>query len=122
MEQPRLSLYDVVDACLIIDLRVFRLKPEVTSIGRKMENDCVINQSTVSREHAKIVYEDGAFVLYDLNSTVGTFVNNIRVDKKILRTGDIILLGSYPMMFMYEDPDTIQKHEKGTGLLAPVPL
>ncbi|MBN2500722.1 MAG: FHA domain-containing protein [Anaerolineales bacterium] len=122
MEQPRLSLIDVIDACLIIDLRVFRLKPQETSIGRKMENDCVINHSTVSRNHARIVREDGNFVLYDLNSTVGTFVNNIRVDRKILRTGDIILLGSYPMMFMYEDPETIQKHEKGTGLLSPMPL
>ena len=122
MEQSRLSLKDVVDACLIIDLRVFRLKPQETTIGRKMENDCVINHSTVSRMHAKIVREGGGFVLYDLSSTVGTFVNNIKVDKKMLRTGDIILLGSYPMMFMYEDPDTIQKYEKGTGLLAPTPL
>ncbi len=122
MEQPRLSLKDVVDACLIIDLRVFRLDPQETSIGRKMENDCVINHSTVSRMHAKIVREDGGFVLYDLDSTGGTFVNNIKVNRRILRTGDIILLGSYPMMFMYEDPETIQKHEKGTGLLSSMPL
>jgi predicted component of type VI protein secretion system len=122
MEQSRLSLKDVVDACLIIDLRVFRLNPLETSIGRKMENDCVINHSTVSRNHAKIAHEDGSFVLYDLNSTGGTFVNNVRVDRKTLRTGDIILLGSYPMMFMYEDPETIQKHEKGTGLLSSMPL
>jgi pSer/pThr/pTyr-binding forkhead associated (FHA) protein len=122
MERQRLSLNDVIDACLIIDLRVFRLDPQETSIGRKMENDCVINHSTVSRNHARIVREDGSFVLYDLNSTGGTFVNNIKVDRKILRTGDIILLGSYPMMFMYEDLETVQKHEKSTALLSSMPL
>ena len=122
MTMQRLNLNDVMDACLIINLRVFRLDPQITLIGRKTENDCVINHSTVSREHAKIVRENGTFVLYDLNSTVGTFVNNVRINKKVLTTGDIILLGTYPMMFMYEDVDTIQKHEKGTAVLSPLAL
>lgn len=118
MEEKRLRLDEINDACLIIDLSVFRLfKDQATLIGRNKENDCVLYEPTVSRQHAKIIHEDGAFVLYDLDSTTGTFVNNIRIEKKVLRTGDIILLGSFPVMFMYEDPDMVQRHEKGTGML-----
>ena len=118
MEEKRLSLNNIKDACLIIDLSVFRLNAEFTLIGRNRENDCVINEPTISRQHAKIAHENNAFVLYDLDSTTGTFVNNIKIEKKILSTGDIILLGSFPMMFMYEDSNMIQKHDKGTRVIS----
>lgn len=65
----------------------------------------------VSRNHAKIIHENGLYVIYDLDSTGGTFVNNERVEKKVLSSGDIILLGAFPIMFMYEDPGMIQKHD-----------
>ena len=119
MQEQRASLTDFQEACLVIDLSVFRLKADITMIGRQPDNDCVINHPTVSHRHAKVVLEDGTFVLYDLDSTVGTFVNNERIEKQILRTGDIILFGSFPVMFMYEDPEMVRKHEMGTMTLTP---
>ncbi|MBN2502976.1 MAG: FHA domain-containing protein [Anaerolineales bacterium] len=68
---------------------VYRLKSAVTKFGRQFENDCVIDDLPVSRRHAEIRQENGSFVLYDLNSTKGTFVNNIHINKKALKTRDI---------------------------------
>ena len=117
MEEQHRSLNEVSGACLVIELRVFRLLPLVTTIGRDILNDCVVDHPMGSRKHAKIVHENGEHVLYDLDSTGGTYVNNERVEKRALKSGDIILLGAFPVMFMYEDPDMMEQLNKGTGML-----
>ena len=38
-------------------------------------------------------------------------MNDVRIEKEALKSGDIILLSAFPIMFMYEDPDMIQKHD-----------
>ncbi len=53
----------------------------------------------VSREHAKIRFENGAYVIYDMGSTNHTRINGERVDRKLLQTGDHIAIGETVFRF-----------------------
>lgn len=93
-------------AYLVINNQIFPLNKEVTTIGRKLENDLVIQDFLVSRSHAEIRFEKGKYYLYDLESTGGTFLNQKKVSKGLLYSGDIILLASVPVMFI-DDTTTL---------------
>ena len=116
-KRRKLRMDNFTTACLIIDKGVFPLSRETISIGRKLTNDCVINDLSVSREHARIVFEEEVYVLYDLGATLGTFVNNKRIDRVILHSGDIILFGQFPVMFILDDPEMLAKYGKTTSRL-----
>lgn len=60
------------------------------SIGRNQANQMVLPSQSVSGFHVKIYFEDGRYMLEDLKSTNGTFINGIKVDKKSLQPGDEI--------------------------------
>jgi pSer/pThr/pTyr-binding forkhead associated (FHA) protein len=105
------------NAYLVINSQIFPLQRITTNIGRKLENDLVIQDALVSRLHAQIRYEDGQFVLYDMESTGGTFVNNKKVEHCVLYSGDIICLANMPLMFINDGPSMANKSEKPTGKL-----
>ena len=67
-------------------------KPEVT-IGRVQGNDIVLPKGNVSKRHARIVLKDGKFIIVDLKSTNGTYVNGKRVHRAELQTGDRLRVG-----------------------------
>jgi pSer/pThr/pTyr-binding forkhead associated (FHA) protein len=79
--------------------RVVLLKLPVIKIGRKKDNDIVINNEFVSRYHAQIQSIDGEYFIMDLKSTVGTSVNGERVQQICLKPGDVISLGGVPLIF-----------------------
>lgn len=60
------------------------------SIGRNPANQLVLASQSVSSYHAQIYFEHGRYMLEDLNSTNGTFMNGIRIDRKSLQPGDEI--------------------------------
>ena len=66
----------------------------VMTIGRNPDNDIVINNRTISGRHATLSYEGGFFYITDNNSTNGVFVNDIRIEKNKVHTGDIIRFGA----------------------------
>ncbi|MBV8356642.1 MAG: FHA domain-containing protein [Deltaproteobacteria bacterium] len=69
------------------------LKPEV-SLGRGEDNDIVIPHPSVSRSHARLARRDGSFVLTDLNSTNGSYVNNHEVQgSTVVDNGSEVRLG-----------------------------
>jgi predicted component of type VI protein secretion system len=73
---------------------VFELSKNETYIGRDINNDIVINDSEVSRKHARVVLQGGGYVLEDLGSTNGTFVNGQRLmGPHVLRPGELIMFG-----------------------------
>jgi pSer/pThr/pTyr-binding forkhead associated (FHA) protein len=72
---------------------------EVMSIGRARDNDIVIENLSVSRNHARIRRSDAKYILTDLNSANGTFVNNVRVNKIELFDGDTITIGKHTIQF-----------------------
>ena len=69
-------------------------------IGSKKENDVVIADDTVSRHHAVIEEKKGQYIIRDLESTNGTFVNGLRVSEAFLNEGSIIKLGNTELRFI----------------------
>lgn len=70
------------------------LTKEVNLIGRDVTNDVVIGDAEVSRQHARVTRTPGGYVLEDLGSTNGTFVNGERLTTpRVLNPGDLIALG-----------------------------
>ncbi|HVD78839.1 MAG TPA: FHA domain-containing protein, partial [Vicinamibacteria bacterium] len=66
-------------------------------------NDIVLNEDVaVSSEHCRIRPEDGKFVLHDLKSTNGTFVNDRKVTRQALTEGDTIQVGETYLQFRLE--------------------
>jgi FHA domain len=63
-------------------------------IGRHYACDVVLNDPSVSRQHARIVFRAGGWVLQDLASTNGTSVNGATVGRCVLRPGDHLMLGT----------------------------
>ena len=102
-------------AYLIINQQVFPLDRIVTNLGRRRENDIVIKEPEVSRQHAQIRYENGRFVLYDADSTGGTFVNGQQVDRSVLHTGDVIRMADVLITFVDGGSDFGEQLKKETG-------
>jgi len=74
-------------------------KPEIT-IGRGQTNDIVLQDSRISRSHARFEFDAGGGVtVVDLRSTNGIRVNGIRVDKAKLQPGDVVFIGSGQLTF-----------------------
>ena len=73
------------------------------SIGRKTSNDIVIDNLAVSGSHARIESVSTTFVLRDLDSTNGTFVNEDKVSLHNLRHRDVIFIGKHELIFDRSD-------------------
>jgi pSer/pThr/pTyr-binding forkhead associated (FHA) protein len=95
---PEQSVY------LVVNRQIIPLKKNVTRLGRQFENDIVFHEDFLSRFHAEIHYEDGKYVLYDLDSTSGTFVNSRKIDNCVLNSGDLISLANVQIMFVNNNP------------------
>ncbi|MBI4491319.1 MAG: FHA domain-containing protein [Chloroflexi bacterium] len=81
------------------------LKQGVTRIGRGgADNDHVIDDAAVSRQHLSIRYAEGNFVLSDLDSNNGTFVNEQRVPRHTLQANDVVRIGQTELVFMSLEP------------------
>ncbi len=91
-------------AFLIIDAgRHFPLDRPVVNIGRRLDNQIILEDPHVSRTHAQLRVRDGRFVLFDLGSTAGTQVNGRRVQQHVLRPGDVVAIGESNLVYG-EDP------------------
>ena len=113
------SLHDAQhEVYLVINAQVFPIQENVVRIGRKLDNDVVIQDALISRYHAEIrLAEDGTYKIFDLGSTSGTFLNNKQVKESTLFSGDIILFANVPVMFVSERKDLDSKGEADTGKL-----
>ena len=81
--------------------QVFLISTAEIVIGRKGDADLVLANQHVSRLHAKVVPIDKGYQLVDLGSTYGTFVNDQRIDRWVLRHGDRITFGKDDVEFRY---------------------
>jgi len=74
--------------------KTFPMEGDVLTIGREASNAVAINDAEVSRKHAQLVLQGGKYVITDLGSTNGTFVNGQRLTgQHVLLPGEIISLG-----------------------------
>jgi phosphoserine phosphatase RsbU/P len=84
--------------------RVINLDHSPFTVGRKVDKDLVIADPRVSRDHALIVSENGAFSVVDQGSKHGTFVNGERVERKILERNDRLEFGVREVAYVIFNP------------------
>jgi hypothetical protein len=89
-----------INAFLIVNgTNIFSLNQKVINIGRRDDNQLVVNDARVSRIHAQLRVFKGRYVIFDLDSTGGTFVNSERIHQHILYPGDVISLAGVPLVY-----------------------
>jgi hypothetical protein len=79
------------------------LTHSVTVIGRAAEADVRLDDPGISRRHAEVRFESGAFVLVDLGSTNGVRVNDVATTRRQLSPGDRVELGSTTLVFRHDE-------------------
>jgi adenylate cyclase len=80
-------------------------------IGRMLDNDIVIKDKNVSRYHAEILKKNDTYIIRDLGSQNGTFVNDIKVTSINLKLGDKITIGISTFLFDYGKEDIFSKED-----------
>lgn len=85
---------------------VYALDGDQLSIGRDSSNEITVNDAEVSRRHARLTFQGGKYVLEDMGSTNGTFVNGQRLTgPRVLKSGEVVSLGEQ-IVFVYEAVDS----------------
>jgi pSer/pThr/pTyr-binding forkhead associated (FHA) protein len=103
------------NAFIIINTQVVPITDTPLTIGRRYDNNLVVSVNTVSRHHAIIQREGEHYVIIDLNSTGGTYVNEKKVMKAVLKSGDSILLADTPLVFVENAPHLTKRATDITG-------
>lgn len=105
MREPRTTPGKLPKGAFLIldDGRHFSLDRPVINVGRRIDNQIILEDSHVSRTHAQLRVREGRFVLFDLGSTGGTQVNGRKVKQHILRPGDVITIAKLRLVYG-EDP------------------
>lgn len=85
---------------------VFHLDRGIIQIGRRKGNHLTIDDPTISRNHAQIRQIQNNYVIFDLNSTGGTFVNNVQISQTTLHPGDVIKLAEYILIYGEEQAES----------------
>ncbi len=80
-------------------VREFSFDKDEVRIGAMDDNDIVLRDDTVSRHHCKIIQEDTGYVLVDMRSTNGTFINKVRIREAFLKPGCMIAVGHTQLKF-----------------------
>jgi len=78
----------------------FLLDADVTTAGRHPESDIFLDDVTVSRRHAEFVREGERFLVRDVGSLNGTYLNRGRIDAAALSGGDEVQIGKYRLVFL----------------------
>lgn len=86
---------------------IFPLTTPIVNIGRKKDNDLVIDNPAISRRHAQLRAISGHYHFFDLGSTGGSKINNAEVKNAELAAGDVITLSGVPLIYGQESPKAI---------------
>lgn len=80
-------------------LRPFRIEQSETIIGRDGDSHFVLNDTSVSRKHARILIQNNEFYLEDLGSSNGTHVDDVPILFSVLKSGDLVQMGKLAFWF-----------------------
>jgi hypothetical protein len=95
--------------------KIIPLTQPVINIGRRLDNQVVIDDPRVSRRHAQLRVVRNRFVIFDLNSSGGTFVNGQRANQSVLYPGDVISLAGITLIFGQDLPGRKSEDKTGPG-------
>ncbi|MFO0949299.1 MAG: ATP-binding protein [Planctomycetota bacterium] len=84
--------------------RRFELDDKVPTIGRDAKNSIRLHDSEISRQHAEFRQTDNGFIVRDLNSSNGTYLNGERIEYGAVKTGDRIRVGRTELIFTADSP------------------
>lgn len=79
----------------------YSLEGDQVSVGRVPDNDIQLDDFTVSRQHAVFVKQGAAWLVRDLGSLNGTYVNNERVDEAVVEHGDALQIGRFHLIAFF---------------------
>ena len=117
-----MSLTDNVELCYADanGPRSVPLGEGAVSIGRSPDQDIALIDPRVSRRHALILREQDGYSVVDQNSTHGTFLNSVRIDKANLTLGDVLQMGSTngPQVRFQQAQKDLVERAAVTGLLS----
>ena len=87
----------------------FRLRrARVTTLGKATDNAVILSDARVSRHHCRIAWTEQGWLLEDLKSTNGTYVNDQKVEKQILQGGDCMKVGGFEIGFEAPSQEQLQ--------------
>jgi hypothetical protein len=78
---------------------VIPLDTDVLTIGRSPHSDIFLDDVTVSRHHARVIRDENGFLVEDLNSLNGTYINRRRIERHRLTQGDELQIGKFKLVF-----------------------
>ena len=78
----------------------FLLDKDLTTAGRHPESDIFLDDVTVSRRHAEFHRQDGRFVVRDVGSLNGSYLNRERIEEASLTSGDEVQIGKFRLVFL----------------------
>ena len=87
-------------------LKVVPLNKDRMTLGRRPYNDIVVDNLAVSGEHAALQVIGHDYFIEDLNSTNGTYINEQKVKRQILKNGDTIEIGKYAIKYVQDGFNT----------------
>ncbi len=99
--------------------QIFSLEKSVVNIGRMSDNELVIDDPRISRQHAQLRATQGRYILFDLDSTGGTFVNGRRVTQCTLHPRDVISLAGVPLVYAQEGAAPLDSTQRYTPPASP---
>lgn len=88
------------------DQREIRLATGTTTVGRAEDNDLFLLDRSLSRHHVEIEVEDGRVTVVDLGSTNGTFVDDERIERRVLVGGETVRCGSVNLRYVPDRAST----------------
>ncbi|HSO13789.1 MAG TPA: FHA domain-containing protein [Anaerolineales bacterium] len=93
----------------------FVLEGDQLNIGRDSTNEIAINDAEISRRHARLTFQGGKYVLEDLGSTNGTFVNGQRLaGPRVLKAGEVVSFGEQ-IVLVFE----VTTNDPGATMVSP---
>lgn len=103
-------------------LQEILLKPGLNRLGRIEDNDFQIGGDSVSSHHCQIELKDGVITVWDLNSTNGTFIDGKPIQQAVLHPGQVLSLGTVPMI-CEADPagEPVKAHVGSPPVAGPFP-
>lgn len=97
-DNPPLGAFLIVEG-----KRHFPLEGKIVKIGRRLDNNLILEDRHVSRSHARLEVAEGRYRIVDLDSTAGTRVNGRLINRHALRPGDIVSIAAVQLIYG-EDP------------------
>jgi pSer/pThr/pTyr-binding forkhead associated (FHA) protein len=97
-------------------LKTYSFTKDIVNIGRIPTADIFIDNSGVSRQHTRIERSiGGPFIVKDMGSTNGTFLNNMQVNEAALKSNDVINLGKFSLRVTIESESDMQQNSGGVS-------